>query len=232
MSLRDKLVKAAGLFIEITPDPAATESPEFSLEDDDATTSTVETKTVEELVKEAPGPNLSEITVPKALDHAPINADGKMDFNALYQQAALPSSTFTAEQMLDMLNTLPGELSIDGKRQTVKATLGSLGKTIGATAETIVADASRKLAALTAYTERLGKQTGDFCATQAAEISTLEAHIAEKRKQIDAARQQHSQVTTMCSAEADRLDDVLEFFSLDVPPSKYAGPVNQTTTKA
>ena len=31
-------------------------------------------------------------------------------------------------------------------------------------------------------------------------------------------------VTIACEQESDRLDDVLEFFSLDVAPSKYAPP--------
>ena len=32
----------------------------------------------------------------------------------------------------------------------------------------------------------------------------------------------------LCHHEADRLDEVLEFFSLDIPPSKYAAPGGKT----
>ena len=112
-------------------------------------------------MREAPGPDLHEIGAPPAGAPAPLTADGAMDFAALYQQAGLPATPFTAEQMVEMLANLPKELALDAKRATVKATLSAVGKSIGATPETIVTDASRKLAALTAYVEHLAKQTAD-----------------------------------------------------------------------
>jgi hypothetical protein len=123
-----------------------------------------------------------------------------------------------------MLNSLPAELPLETKRQTVKVTLNAMGKTIGANPETIVADASRKLAALTSYLDNLTKQTTDFAATAELEIAALQAQIAEKRTAIEAAQQKQAQMRQACDAESHRLDDVLEFFSLDVPPSKYAPP--------
>jgi len=148
--------------------------------------------------------------------------DGKVDCTPIYQQSALPAAPFTAEQMLDMLNSLPPELPLDTKRQTVKVTLASVGKTIGATPETIVADASRKLAALTAYVEHLSKDTAASVAAAEQEIAGLQAQIEEKRRAIQTAQERQSEARRLCDAESDRLDDVLEFFSLDVPPSKYA----------
>ena len=85
-------------------------------------------------------------------------------------------------------------------------------------------DASRKLAALTAYLDHLTQQTTDSAATAELEIATLQAQIEEKRKAMTAAQQKQAQMRQLCDAESDRLDDVLEFFSLDVPPSKYAAP--------
>jgi hypothetical protein len=97
-----------------------------------------------------------------------------------------------------------------------------MGKAIGMTAETIVADASRKLAALAAYSEGVAKQTAEFVAAGEFEIAALEKQIQEKRQGIEGARQTQARVQERCDQEADRLDDVLEFFSLDVPPSRYA----------
>jgi hypothetical protein len=54
------------------------------------------------------------------------------------------------------------------------------------------------------------------------DIAALQAQIEERRKAIANARHEVTRVTQMCNAESDRLDDVLEFFSLDVPPSRYA----------
>jgi len=44
------------------------------------------------------------------------------------------------------------------------------------------------------------------------------------------AQQLHGQVMAMCQAEAHRLEEVLEFFTLDVPPSKNAPASNTPTT--
>src|SRR5262249_12407533 len=124
-----------------------------------STTSPPNSKTVEQIVRETDGPNLDEISAPSSPTSPSVAPDGKADFTPIYQQSGLPPSPFPAEQMLDMLNSLPPELPLDTKRQTVKVTLNAMGKTIGATPETIVADASRKLAALAAYTETLSRQT-------------------------------------------------------------------------
>jgi hypothetical protein len=188
-----------------------------------------ETKTVEQIVRDADGPNLEDIKVDVAKAGA---GGGPVNAAAIYGAAKLPPAPFAAEQMLDMLTSLPAELPLDTKRQTVKVTLGALGKTMGATPETIVADASRKMAALAAYVEHLSKRTDGFVADGEREIAALQAQIEEKRRAIANARQEVTRAAQMCNAESDRLDDVLEFFSLDVPPSKYAAtgatPTGQT----
>ena len=178
-------------------------------------------KTVEQIVRDADGPNLDEIKIGKD-GAAGDGAGAPVEPTAIYTAAKLPASPFTAEQMLEMLAGLPSELPLDTKRQTVKVTLGALGKTMGATPETIVADASRKMAALAAYSEHLSRRTDEFAAKNEAEIAALQTQIEEKRKAVLNARQRHTQTVQMCQAESERLDDVLEFFSLDVAPSKYA----------
>ncbi|HEY3375961.1 MAG TPA: hypothetical protein VGL77_00575 [Armatimonadota bacterium] len=220
MSLRDQFMKAAGLFVEVDAETGATAPPAT------LPTQTGPAKTVEHLVREAAGPNLEDITVSASTLPPILQSDGKLDFSTLYQQAGVPAVPFSAEQTLDMLSSLPNEIPIDTKRQTVRATLSAMGKAIGASPEIIVTDASRKLAALTAYVDSLQKQATEFSAATELEIVTLQAQITEKRKAVDAARQQHLEVAKICHKEADRLDDVLEFFSLDVPPSKYAAEKN------
>jgi hypothetical protein len=231
MALRDTLRKAASLLVELPPEehgiapppsPAELDKLLAELDDKPAAPGPAPVKTVDQIVREADGPNLDEIQVSAAALAPSISADGKADFGPIYQHSGLPASPFTAEQMLEMLNSLPPELPLDTKRQTVKVTLNSMGKSIGANPETIVADASRKLAALAAYIDHLTQQTADFNAAAQLEIAGLESQIAQKRKAIEAAQQQQAQMRQLCDAESDRLDDVLEFFSLDVPPSKYA----------
>jgi hypothetical protein len=121
-----------------------------------------------------------------------------------------------------MIASFPPNLPLLTQRQTVKVSLDAMGKAVGATPETIVADASRKLAALTAYVETLTKQTQEFTSAAEAEIADLGRQIQAKRKEIEEAHQKQEQVNQACTKESQHLDDVLEFFSLDVPPSKHA----------
>lgn len=240
MGLKETLRKAAGLLVELPPEEAAPEAAGQQAAETGGSASAEidrlfselegkggaprQPKSVEQIVRETPGPNLDEIQSAEGASPAVLAPDGSVQFGALYQAALLPATAYSAEQMLEMLSSLPPDLPLETRRQTVQVTLGSIGKAIGATPETIVADASRKLAALNAYCENLARQTSDFVANTELEIAALQAQIDEKRRSIQAAQQQHTRATTACEAEADRLDDVLEFFSLDVPPSKHAPP--------
>jgi acyl transferase domain-containing protein len=187
------------------------------------------TKTVEQIVREEPGPNLDQIKVTSAPLPQVVAADGTINYAAIYQAANLPAVPFTAEQVLEMITALPTELPLEIKRQTLRVSINAIGKTIGATPENIVADASRKLAALAAYTEHLSQLTGEFTSKAELKIAGLQAQIEETRKAISAAQQKQAQETQACTNESNRLDDVLEFFSMDVPPSKYAPPKDSTT---
>ena len=260
MSLKDAMRKAAGLLVELPPESGAAsgEASEDSAVSDidellakvDRTAEAVsrietgpvppppppikgqkaETKTVEQIVRDAAGPNLDEIKAAPA--KAPLVApDGKVNLPAIYQHAGLPTTPFSAEQMLEMLSSLPAEVPLDTKRQMVKVTLGALGKSMGATPETIVADASRKLAALDAYIGHLTQQTDNFVSSAEADIEALQKQIEDKRRGIESARQKLTHLTQVCDNESQRLDDVLEFFSLDLPPSKYAGQAGDAEAK-
>lgn len=226
MGLKEALRKAAGLLVEMPAETPADATPV----DDDALWSesplgerpaAARTRTVDEIVREAEGPNLDQISA-KNFSAPPVTQDGKLDFASIYAQAGVTAAGFTAEQMLDLLASLPQELPLETKRQTMRVTLTALGRTSGASPETVVADASRKLAALHAYAEHLGEETTQLVSAAEKEIAALQLQIEEKRKGIQTAKLRLAEVTHGCDAEADRLDDVLEFFSLDVEPSRYA----------
>ncbi len=248
MSLQDALRRAAGLLVELPPDAPRDDRDELldevlakattqssggaagqagaSGSASGMSTLPSQTKTVEQIVHDADGPDLDQIKAGVAASSpqgaSPTEAGKALDAPAIYAAAKLPAAPFSAEQMLDMLASLPSELPLETRRQTVKVTLSALGKTMGASPETIVADASRKVAALAAYSEHLTKRTNEFSQNGEKEIEGLQAQIEAKRKALQDARHQLAQSTEKCRQEADRLDDVLEFFSLDVPPSKYA----------
>lgn len=238
MRIGDTLKKAAGLFIEIpeddtsaSSDSALWDSIEASAKKSDVTAQSAPkpasgptAKTIEQIVREQPGPNLDEIK-PAATPAQPVISEaGEISFPAIYQLANLPDTPFSAEQILDLLSTLPAELPLETKRATVKITLSAMSKTVAVNPEGIVADASRKLAALAAYAQSFSAQADEYVKHAEEEIAALEQKIAQRKAAIDDAKAKKVKMVDACTAESDRLDDVLEFFSLDVAPSKYAKP--------
>ncbi len=254
MSLSNMMRKAAGLLVEI-PDESAdyNSTARAPLSDDDlpdmdlpsqarlsspgAGAGVLQPKSIEQIVREAQGPNLDEIQVDATQIPANVGAPGgilsgeKIDFAAIYRAAKLAETPFGAEQMLETLGSLPAELPLETRRATVRAMLSTLGKSTGATPETVVADASRKLAALESFESYMAKKTADAVAQNENEIGELEKQIDAKREAIQKSKGELLQVSRGCEAESDRLDDVLEFFSLDVGASKYA-PQNAPAANA
>lgn len=239
MSMPDMMRRVAGLFVELPPQAAETQSAPMSDEELDKRLAQLSQnaaslgvpsapeagtgRTVEQVVRDSPGPNLDEIHFSVPTD-ALLQPDGTIDFAALYAAASLPSVPFTAEQTIDMLGSLPATLPLEMKRQTVQVTLSAMGKATGVTSETIIADTSRKLAALSIYSEDFTTRSETFVTESEAEIAAMLQQVEERRSAILSAKQQQSHVRQVCAGEADRLDDVLEFFSVDVPPSRLAPP--------
>lgn len=232
MSLRNTLRKAAGLLVELPEEPETADgggatSPTTGTDQlwaeleslAQASAPVAPAKTVEQIVRDAPGPNLDAIN----LNHDTLPS-GALDFDAIYRSASLPQVPFSAEQVIDMMAQLPTELPLETRRQTLKVSINAMGKAIGATPESIVADASRKMAALAAYTDHLNTLTTEYAAAAEQKIASLQAQIEETRVTLLAAKDKQATETAACVRESDRLDDVLEFFSLDVAPSKYATP--------
>jgi hypothetical protein len=211
MDIREKLKKAAGLFVELPeqddlPEPVA-----------------VAPRTVEQIVQATPGPNLSEIRAEPVTPNEPIiHENGAINFPGIYRLASLPEPPFAAEQVLEILASFPEGLPLETKRQTLKVTLSALSKSTGATPDGIVADASRKLAALASYSESYRSQADQYVAKAELDILRLEAEIQARRESIEDAKRKQAQMVSECEKESDRLDDVLEFFSLDVSPSRLA----------
>ena len=228
MRIDETFRRAAGLFVEMPPEEPKPTKP-WNVMDavaPDAPAAPAPApiqKTVEQVVRESPGPNLDEIK-PIANPTTPIiDPSGAVNFTAIYELAKLPSSPFSAEQVIDLLATLPSDLPIETKRSTVKITVNAMSKATGVTTESIVADASRKLAALAAYAKSYSEQATTFTTKAEAEIAALLAEIEQRKRSIEDARTKQTQMVQACTHESDRLDEVLEFFSLDVSPSKYAG---------
>jgi hypothetical protein len=224
MPLQDALKKVSGFFVEVDPADAAQAGSVTPMPAVEPSPAPKVTKTVEQIAREQPGPNLDEIKAPETPSQPVERPDGSIDFDAIYSMAGLPSAPFTAEKVLEILSSLPAELPLEAKRATMKVTLSALGATIGVTPETVVADASRKLTALGSYAETYTQQAATYVEKAEAEIARMEAEIALRKERIEAAKVRQQKMVQACDQEADRLDDVLEFFSLDTGASKHAPP--------
>ena len=236
MSLRDTMRKAASLIVELPPEqmPLNLKSSDIDLDDwpdtdlppdarlPDAATAPVaaSSQTIEQLVQKADGPNLDQIEITQV--PANIMGENSLDFAAIYAAANLPVTQFGADEILNVLSSIPAEVPLQTKRVTVKAVLGGMAN-MGASPENIVADASRKLAALEAFHGFMERKTSETMATSETQIAELESQIEARRRAIENARSELARVTQGCESEADKLDEVLEFFSLDEGVSQKSG---------
>lgn len=239
MSLRDAMRKAASLIVELPPEetqlnlrssdvdldewpdtdlPANARLPGVAPSGDVAASQTGQ-QTVAQLVQKADGPDLDQIEITR--EPANVIQENSLDFAAIYVAAKLPETQFGATEMLNVLHSIPSEVPLQTKRVTVKAVLGGMAS-MGASPENIVADASRKLAALEAFHGFMERKTNETIETSQSQIADLEAQIEARRQAIQNARGELARVTQGCESEADKLDEVLEFFSLDEGASSHA----------
>ncbi len=152
-----------------------------------------------------------------------LSSEGTLNFPAIYHFAKVSTTSFTAEQTLDMLEQLPQAMQLEMKRQTVQVTLGALGTAIGANRQSIVGDATQKRDTLQQFAEAQGKKTADYVSETESLIADLQRQIAEKEEQIATAKEKQERIRTLCDTESDRLESVLSFFGTE--PTLMVTPV-------
>lgn len=144
---------------------------------------------------------------------SPVDADGLVNFETLYAQAGVPAVPFTAEQALEMLHHMPSGVSEEARQQVITVTLAALGKSVGGTPEAIVADATRKQAALQSFRQTRGDQLADLTSAAQARVADLQREIAKSQATMEAAKTQYAHLSENCRTEEARLDTVVDFFS-------------------
>lgn len=233
MSIKNVLRRSMEMFVElpeeqpdysslkstINPGPGSTPKP---VQPVTPTPVHTQTMSVKQIVENTVGPNLDEISLTEEQAKEGLAPGGIPNFEKVYANASLPKASFGAEQALEVIASLPAELPIEVKRLTVQATLTTMGKAMGVDTASVVADASRKMAALGAFEDRLNMDSKNFLATLNAEIQAHQAKVAELNAKITEANKSLQNALALCAAENDKLDDVLEFFTADTGASKYA----------
>lgn len=150
---------------------------------------------------------------PSADPSSPVDADGLVDFEALYRQSGVLTVPFTAEQALDMLRHMPAGVSEEARQQVITVTLAALGKSVGGTPEAIVADATRKQAALERFRQTRGDQLADLTTTAASHVAELQREIEKSQAIIETAKRQYERLSENCKSQEALLDTVVDFFS-------------------
>lgn len=185
MSIRDVVKKTARIFVEMEPDPKSPNSP-------------------------VPGqPNDGHISDKSSGSGNPSAAP--INLAAIYTQAGIPDAPLKAEEMCGMLSRLSPNLEPEIKRQMIREVLFTLGKSEGATMESVVLDASAKISALKAYVDKSEQQAAAWRATTQSEIDALQEEIKNKRKALDGSRQEQINLAQQCAAETKHLNDLLQF---------------------
>ncbi|MEI7985974.1 MAG: hypothetical protein WCI55_10125 [Armatimonadota bacterium] len=235
MSIKSVLRRATELFVEMPeeqPDysafkasmntPGSANPKPATPQSSTPTPVHTQTMSVKQIVENTAGPNLDEISLTEEQAKEGLAPGGIPNFEKVYSNASLPKAAFGAEQALEVIVSLPPELPLAVKRATVQATLAAMGKAMGVDTDSVIADASRKMAALGAFEDSLNLQSKRYIESKASEIQTLEAKIAELKAKIDESTKSLQTALALCATENEKLDDVLEFFTLDIGASKNA----------
>ncbi|MEZ0327392.1 MAG: aquaporin [Fimbriimonas sp.] len=159
-----------------------------------------------------PQPYVPSAPVTPTFTEPGVAPDGRLNFSAIYRMGNLPEVPFTAEQVLQMVEALPGDLPMQSKRAAISVTLQTMARSTGASAETVLADASRKMQALASFAETYTEQANQYILKTQHEIETMEAEIERRQRGIEESTQKQSQMVEACQSEADRIEKVFDYF--------------------
>jgi len=231
MALRDLARKGLGLFVELGEEEAALvdAATEAGLGDE---VQALRKKSIGDLMREfdsgeasaVPGAQGPASAGEVRFDAPPVGAvqGDVVDFQAIYKQAGVVPIAFTAEQTLELIQTLPADLPLATKRQTLLASLNTLGRALNVGKEQVVLDANMKIQALAAFEEASRKQRDDAVAAMQQRVKELQAQIDEERQKGAQAEAHYLAIVGQCETEGQKLDDVQEFLTLDEGPSVMA----------
>src|SRR5438874_1445624 len=214
MGLRDLARKGMSLFVEIdepaphsgAPAAPAPRAAAPAAESDDEYVRKLRSKSVGELMKELDGPEPDQIhqAVQAAPPAAPVMQGDQVDFGAIYRQAQIAPLQFGAEQMLEMIQSYPGEMPLPIKRQALDATLKHMGAAMHITREAIVADATRKITALAAFEEAAKRERDAVTAASQARVQELQAQIQAEQEKGAVAETRFRAMVQQCEAEGQK----------------------------
>ncbi len=133
----------------------------------------------------------------------------ELDLADIYRQAEIASVSFTAEQALDMLSSLPKGLPVEMQRETLETMLRVMSAKMDTAPASVVEDARRKSDALLTAIANISGSVSDFVASTESEIADVERLLSEKRQAIEKARSEEQRLTLGIRRETERLSGLL-----------------------
>lgn len=156
---------------------------------------------------EAPPPEV-QLTgeLPKAVG-------GKVDFPAVFRAAGIPDDEQARiEKARMLLGNLPQETPREVKKQIVEASLKAFGYPV----EKIVETGAQEIQALEVYIQNGQRDTQKLLQESQKRLEELNQEIANVKKVMEDQVSAQYALTQSCNGEKLRVQEVLEFFGLDV----------------
>ncbi|HLK90028.1 MAG TPA: hypothetical protein VKZ18_09040 [Polyangia bacterium] len=146
------------------------------------------------------GGNLPAGTDPAALS-------GKIDFQALYDQAGVPN-TDEVEAVERFLAGLDESLPDASKLAASKAFLSAIGKSVN----DVLGDAGRKITVVRAVLDAKRADTGRAVSERQSAIAALQKQIDDHRASMESLQHDLESVQAQCAVEESRLQGARMFF--------------------
>jgi hypothetical protein len=137
----------------------------------------------------------------------PSALSGRIDFQALYDQAGIPN-TDEVEAVERFLSGLDESLPDASKLAASKAFLSAIGKSVS----DVLTDAGRKITVVRAVEDAKRSDSGRAISERQAAIASLQKQVDGHRAAIEALKQDVEAVQSQCATEESRLQGARMFF--------------------
>jgi len=151
----------------------------------------------------------------------PVDAEGNVDFDLVFQKAQIPVATFTAEQTIEAIHsldaTIPAMINDQAqRRQIIRNMLLAVNKGPAAT-EKIVLDAHNKQKAIDDLLRFNTDLLVDYRQHANDAVKQLEEKIAAIRSSQAAAERQYEAMAKSCKERQAAYDQVIDFLGSTAP---------------
>ena len=204
MAIRDRIRKAAEVFVEFQPDGDKGELPNRLPGTDPA-------RDIASF-SAAQGQRMPRSKVESAHSTFPQCLDVNVDIASIYKRAQLPQARVTAEQVIKILASIPADLPPSAKQQSGIAMIKTMAEALGITPESVIEDARLKLRAISDYLGEVSQDSSRVVNGANNDIADMRSRIEEAEAAIQNVQRIESEIENRFAKETDQLRRVVAFF--------------------